>query len=166
MLRPGRRVTGHRFAHPERQSGVRFSESTRQKVIEAANELGYALIRRPTARTPTHGKVIAFVVDELTSDPWMSMAFEGARLKAAEYGLTLTLAVAGEESDFVTEIFGLMAGAPLLGYIYGTILTRRIVPPAPLLQLPSVLVNCYDSNRRLPSVLRVTLSVAGRRPNT
>jgi LacI family transcriptional regulator len=141
--------------------GVRFSEATRQKVVEAANELGYALIRRPTSRTPTHGKVIAFVVDELTSDPWMSMAFEGARLKAAEYGLTLMLAVTGEESEFVTETLALMAGKPLLGYIYGTILTRRIVPPPPLLQVPSVLVNCYDSSRRLPSVLPGDL-VGGR----
>jgi LacI family transcriptional regulator len=37
--------------------------------------------------------------------------------------------------------------------IYGTILTRRITPAPCLFDHPSVLLNCYDDQRRLPSVV-------------
>jgi LacI family transcriptional regulator len=133
--------------------GVRFSEATRAKVFEAAESIGYRFVRRTQARSPHDSKVIGFVVDELASDPWMSLAFEGARSKAEEYGLTLMLTVAGEEREQVDEAFGQMASQPLLGLIYGTILTRRVVPPKALTEWPSVLLNCYDAKRRLPSVL-------------
>ena len=49
----------------------------------------------------------------------------------------------------------------LLGVIYGTILTRRVEPPAALLKHRTVLLNCYNADRRLPSVLPGDL-VGGR----
>lgn len=50
-------------------------------------------------------------------------------------------------------VFNQYQQTPLLGFIYGTILTRKVAPPAALFNTPSVLVNCYDQGRRLPSVL-------------
>lgn len=141
--------------------GARFSDATRNKVFEAAEAIGYRFVRRAQGRPPTDSKVIGFVVDELASDPWMSLAFEGARSKAEEYGLTLMLAVIGEEREQVDDVFERMASQPLLGLIYGTILTRRVVPPKSLSDWPSVLLNCYDARHRLPSVLPAD-TVGGR----
>lgn len=141
--------------------GVRFSDSTRTKVFEAAEAIGYRFVRRAQAFAPTDSKVIGFVVDELASDPWMSLAFEGARVKAEEFGLTLMLAVTGEEQEQVDEVFECMASQPLLGLIYGTILTRRVVPPKALTEWPSVLLNCYEATHKMPSVLPADM-VGGR----
>ncbi|MEJ2035698.1 MAG: LacI family DNA-binding transcriptional regulator, partial [Maritimibacter sp.] len=62
--------------------GVKFSEATRRRVFDAANELGYRLVRRGSWQGTPSTNLIAFVVDELISDPWMALAFEGARQRA------------------------------------------------------------------------------------
>ena len=137
--------------------GVRFSDATRTRVFEAAKELGYQFVRRVATRQPGEAKVIGFVVDDLSSDPWMAQAFEGARGKAEEYGLTLMLAVTGEAQEQTDDVLERMTAQAPLGLIYGTILTRRLVPPKALLQWPSVLLNCFDARRSLPSVVPADL---------
>lgn len=134
-------------------SGVSFSKGTRARVMEAAEALGYRLLRRVPERQANGSKVIGFVVDEISSDPWMSLALEGARNKAEEFGLTVMLAVTGEEREQTVAVFERMTAQPLLGLIYGTILTRRVVPPKPLFDNPTVLLNCYDTRHKLSSVL-------------
>jgi LacI family transcriptional regulator len=134
-------------------SGARFSAATRKKVMDAVNELGYRLPNRSIAAEPSESSVIAFIADELTTDPWMALAFEGAREKALELGVIVTLGIFRAGEDPNEDVFSLSQRQPLLGYIFGTILTRKIDPPAALFKMPSVLVNCYDQNRRLPSIL-------------
>lgn len=134
-------------------SGARFSDATRKKVMDAVHELGYQLPNRSSTGDPADNRVIAFITDELTTDPWMALAYEGAREKALELGVLVTLGIfrAGEDPD--ENIFSLCKQQPLMGYIFGTILTRKVAPPAALFTLPSVLVNCYDQNRGLPSII-------------
>jgi LacI family transcriptional regulator len=141
--------------------GARFSLSTRNRVTRAADELGYRFVRRAKGRASGEQVVIGFIADEITTDPWMALAFDGAREKALEYGYTACLTVV--PGDLETDFFGLPEGSEpsLLGVIYGTILTRRVEPPPALLKRRSVLLNCYDAERRLPSVLPGDL-VGGR----
>lgn len=133
--------------------GARFNEATRRRVHEAAEALGYRLPRRAREGNGSDGKAIAFIADELSTDPWMGLAFDGAREKALEYGIALTLSVTRGEETQVQAVFEQFSQQPILGYIYGTVLTRRIDPPEPLFERPAVLVNCYDVKRRIPSVL-------------
>ncbi len=133
--------------------GARFSESTRRKVHEAAEELGYRIVARTQQAPDTDAKAIAFVVDEVTADPWMALAFDGAREKAFEHGYSVTLAVTRGGTATDDLVFSHYLESPLLGFIYGTILTRKIDPPAALFTTPTVLMNCYDKGRRLASVL-------------
>ncbi len=141
-------------------AGVRLSDSTRQRVKQAAGELGYKLIRRGHQRAPVDQTLIAFIADEIATDPWMSLAFDGAREKALEYGLSMCLAVTRGDPETEAAILNQM-GHQLLGVIYGTILTRRTEPSPALLEHRTVLLNCYDAKRRLPSVLPGEL-VGGR----
>ena len=134
-------------------SGARFSDATRKRVMDAVNELGYRLPNRTPANDPADSRVIAFITDELTTDPWMALAFEGAREKALELGVMVTLGIFRAGEDPNENIFSLCGQQPLMGYIFGTILTRKIDPPSALFSAPSVLVNCYDQARRLPSIL-------------
>jgi LacI family transcriptional regulator len=133
--------------------GVRLSEATRRRVLEAAQELGYELVKRGPRQTTTDKTIIGFVVDEISTDPWMALAFDGVREKAWEFGLTVNLAVTRGDKDMEDQVLGMMCQQPILGLIYGTILTRRIKPAKALFDHPSVLLNCYDEERRLPSVV-------------
>jgi LacI family transcriptional regulator len=141
--------------------GARFSAATKSRVYRAAEELGYQFVRRGRRRASGEQVVIGFVADEVTTDPWMALAFDGAREKALEYGYTVCLTVT--RGDPEAELFGLeqITQQELLGVIYGTILTRRVEPSAAVLKHRAVLLNCYDAAKRLPSVLPGDL-VGGR----
>ncbi|MCV0395585.1 MAG: LacI family DNA-binding transcriptional regulator [Rhizobiaceae bacterium] len=140
--------------------GVRLSDTTRERVREAADELGYQLVRRGQRKPPADQTLIAFIADEIATDPWMALAFDGAREKALQYGLTACLTVTRGDPEAEAMVFNQM-GEQLLGVIYGTILTRRMEPSQALLDHNTVLLNCYDAKRRLPSVLPGEL-VGGR----
>lgn len=140
--------------------GARLSASTREKVRRAADELGYQLVRRGQHDAPADQNLIAFIADEISTDPWMSLAFDGAREKALEYGLNVCLAVARGDTEAEAMVVNQMGGH-LLGIIYGTILTRQMEPNPILFEHRTVLLNCYEKKRRLPSVVPGEL-VAGR----
>ena len=133
--------------------GARFSEATRKKVFDAVQETGYRLAQRAPWQGAQSSNLIAFVVDELTSDPWMALAFEGARERALERGVSAMLSVCRGgflEDDDLRHKYEQMH---VIGYICGTILTREITLNRALLGAPTVLLNCYDGKRTLPSVL-------------
>lgn len=141
--------------------GARFSAGTRSRVKRAAEELGYRFVRRGNRRGAAERTVIGFVADELTTDPWTALAFEGARERAIEYGYVVCLTVGRGDADAELLALEQISGRPPLGIIYGTVLTRRVQPPAPFLKHACVLVNCYDGDRRIPSVVPGDL-VGGR----
>jgi LacI family transcriptional regulator len=133
--------------------GARLSTSTRKKVKQVAEEVGYKLVRRGQRRAPVDQSVIGFLADEVTTDPWMALAFEGARERALEYGINVCLWATRGDPDIEAMVINQIGQQPLLGIIYGTILTRRVDPPAALFKRRTVLLNCYESTRKLPSVL-------------
>lgn len=141
--------------------GARLSDATKKRVRQAADEIGYRLVRREQQNPPAEQGLIAFIADEIATDPWMSLAFDGAREKALEYGLTICLYVMRNDAVSESTLLGQLAQQPLLGIIYGTILTRRVEPSRKLFDQRTVLLNCYDARRKLPSVLPGEL-VGGR----
>jgi len=133
--------------------GARLSESTRQRVLDAAGRLGYRLVKRGTAPSAAGAAAIGFVVNEISTDPWCAIAMDGAREKAWEHGLTISAAVTRGDAEMEQAVLAQLAGQPLLGLIYGTIHTRLVVPPPALYRIPSVLLNCYVADRSLPSIV-------------
>ncbi|XDA99435.1 LacI family DNA-binding transcriptional regulator [Sulfitobacter sp. LCG007] len=134
-------------------AGARLSDATKERVRHAAGELGYNLIRRSQKKSAASDKLIGFIADEVTTDPWTPLIFEGAREKALEYGVTMSMAVLRGEEHLESQLIDQMTQQPRLGLIYATMLTRLVEPPKVFFNTPSVLVNCYDSRRKLPSVL-------------
>lgn len=133
--------------------GARLAESTRRRVLQAAQALGYKFVRRGSRTAPGGKSTIIFIADEISTDPWMSLAFEGARDKALEYGISVLLAVSHGDADVETNIISGLGTLPVLGVIYGTILTRLVQIAPAVAERRLVLVNCYDEERKLHSVL-------------
>jgi LacI family transcriptional regulator len=112
------------------------------------------LATRGQKKAENQDKLIGFVADEFATDPWTPMTFEGARDKALEYGITLTLAIhRGGGDDREDRVLQQLAQQPVIGMIYATMLTRQVQPPRILFDMPTVLVNCYDARRKIPSVV-------------
>ena len=57
------------------------------------------------------------------------------------------------ERSHEEDVFEQFLQGPVLGFIYGTVLTRRIEPAKALFEHPCVLLNCYETRRKLPSVV-------------
>lgn len=133
--------------------GAKLSDATRRRVRDAADALGYRLPRRASRPAPANQSVIGVIVDELASDPWMAIAFGGAREKALEYGMNIYLAVSNGDPANEAAIIENLENQPLVGIIYGTILTRQVHLPPSISRKRAVLLNCYDAERRLNSVV-------------
>jgi len=134
-------------------SSGRFSPDTRRRVLEAAERLGYRTTRRRSANRDTPQGTLAFLVDELSTDPWMALAADGLREKAWERGLTVWVGATRGNHDVEQALFRQLLAGPIAGLVYGTINTRKIEPPALPGPVPLVLFNCYVANHSLPSVL-------------
>ena len=142
--------------------GARLSADTRQRVLAAASRLNYRLVRRgPDLDSAAEATTIGFVVNEMSTDPWMALALDGARERAWASGLTLSVAVTRGDAEMERAIVAKVLAQPLLGLIYGKIHTLRIEPQPFLFMKPTVLLNCYLADQSLPSV--VPAEVAGGR---
>jgi LacI family transcriptional regulator len=133
---------------------ARLAASTRDRVAQAAKSLGYQRAHRllPGAAS-TETKVIGFVVNEMTTDPWCALALDGAREKAWEHGYTICTAVTGGDREMEGAVLAQMAALPLLGIIYGRVHTTRVDVPDALRRGRSVLINCYTSDKSLFSIV-------------
>jgi LacI family transcriptional regulator len=149
-----------------RMVGARISEATRERVVEAAREIGYEL---PGSRRPyvaaTERNVIAYIVDEISTSPHPVVSLDGARDAGWESGFIVAAHVTRSNPELEAATIQAIRGDPhVIGVIYSTIFTRRITPPDELYRLPTVLLNCHSADRRLPAV--VPGEVAGARTAT
>jgi len=139
--------------------GMRLSQQTRDRVIEAARQLGYVA---PMFTTPpalaSQSKldgVIGFAVDQLATSPEAVVAIEGAR--QASWNAGNVLLVAQTMSDPVMEPRAIKAltNSGISALIYMTIFTREVELPDYLydLNIPLVLLNCYTSDYAFPAVI-------------
>jgi LacI family transcriptional regulator len=134
--------------------GARLSAATRQRVRDAARELGYTLPRQgPAARDRVGSTVIAFISDEISTDPWCALQLDAVRERAWENGLTVTAGISHGDEALAAALLEQLLGQPLVGLIYGTILTRRIRPLPQFYRVPTVLLNCFVSDHSLASVV-------------
>jgi LacI family transcriptional regulator len=109
--------------------------------------------RRAGAPLESGATSIGFLCDEISTDPWTSIGFDGVREKAWERGFTVTLMATRGDADMESAALAQLASQPLLGVIYATINTRLIRTPASLPRIPTVLLNCDAANGALPSVV-------------
>lgn len=133
--------------------GARLTDETRRRVTQAAEDLGYKFVRRGSSAGTGGQATIIFLADETITDPWMSLAFEGARDKALEAGINVLMGISHGDADVETNILAGFDKVPVLGVVYGTILTRLVQVPPALASRRLVLLNCYDEGRAHHSVL-------------
>ncbi|MBI1171953.1 LacI family DNA-binding transcriptional regulator [bacterium] len=133
-------------------SSAHFSAATRRRVLEAADRLGYQTNRRGGPQVASRG-TIAFVVDEMSTDPWTAVAMDGICEAASAQGFAVWCAVTRSKSDVELSLLRQTSPSAVVGLIYGTINTRRVDPPVLARPLPTVLWNCYTADHALPSVV-------------
>jgi LacI family transcriptional regulator len=132
--------------------GTRVNASTRAKVREAAERLGYRIMRRSPAGS---GAVqsIGFLIDDTITHPLVNIAIEGARQAAWENDCVLMVLPTRGDEKLRAAALDILFGQRLLGVIVGALFTGRVNLPAMLRAEPTVLINCYTDGDLAPALL-------------
>ena len=136
-------------------TGARISDTTRQRVIEAAVQIGYELpATRRQGQATVERNTIAYLVDEISTSPHPVVNLDGARDFGWEQGVLVAAHVTRSNPEVeAATIEAIRRDPAVMGVIYSTIFTRKVTPPAALADIPTVLLNCYTGDRRYVSVL-------------
>ncbi len=139
--------------------GMRLSQQTRDRVVEAARQLGYVapVLAVPPALLSLSklDGVIGFAVDQLATSPEAVVAIEGARQACWNAGNVLLVAQTMGDPDMERRAIKALSSSGISALIYMTIFTREVEVPAYLydLNIPVVLLNCYTSDYAFPAVV-------------
>ena len=146
-----------------RVPNARVAEATRQRVLEAADALGYrkgAQHHVPENRT----RVIGLLIDEVTTTPFATAFIEGAREEAALQDVVVATFCTRGDPKLEALALDMLLQHQSIGVLYTSLITRPAEPPERLRDVPTVMVNCYDGKRLYPSV--VPADVTGGYPAT
>ncbi|WP_040049111.1 LacI family DNA-binding transcriptional regulator [Caballeronia concitans] len=149
-------------------SGAKFSDATRDKVLKAAQELGYRMTPRESAsldpldalHTQNERNLIVYLADEISTSPHPVVSIDGARETAFAHGRMLAVySTHGNAKIEARVLDATLRNRDVCGVIYATVYTRRVTLPAALAKVPTVLLNCYSGEANVSSV--VPAEVAG-----
>jgi LacI family transcriptional regulator len=144
-------------------AGVRVAETTRLRVHAAAEELGYR--RNPRSRADDrNGGVIGMIIDDIAASPFAVPLLEGAREAAWAHGCVVLVTTTRNDRAMEQATLEALTRQPLIGLIYATLFTRIVEPPRT--SVPTVLLNCYDAERRYSSVVPDDVAGAKALTNT
>jgi len=141
-------------------SGAKVSRATRETVLRIARELGYPLERHHGREDNRPGQVkqtrnlIVYLTDELTTSPHAMQTMDGAKDGAWDQDcLVAAFATRGDPEHEQAVLASMLAHPALLGVIYATIFTRAVTLPPALAEIPTVLLNCHERERKHPAVV-------------
>ncbi|CAN7193855.1 LacI family DNA-binding transcriptional regulator [Mesorhizobium sp. LjRoot246] len=151
--------------------GIKLSQQTRERVIEAARTLGYTApafeaLHPPLPAFEGLDGVIGFAVDQLATSPEAVVAIEGARQASWNAGNVLLVAQTLGDSVMEPRAISALTKRGISALIYMTIFTREITAPDYLygLDIPVILLNCYTADYAFPAV--VPSEIAGGQSST
>ncbi|ESY62192.1 MULTISPECIES: LacI family DNA-binding transcriptional regulator [Mesorhizobium] len=161
--------------------GIKLSQQTRERVIEAARALGYSAPAFSALKTPIAAfegpvfegpafdgldGVIGFAVDQLATSPEAVVAIEGARQASWNAGNVLLVAQTMGDAVMEPRAIQALTRRGISALIYMTIFTREITAPDYLygLDIPVILLNCYTADYAFPAV--VPSEIAGGQSST
>jgi LacI family transcriptional regulator len=136
---------------------IKISPELRARVLDATRSLGYGLaspVRRPGLED-LRDSCIGFIVDQLATTPEAVNAIEGARHASWENDVTILVAQTQGRAEHERKAVARLLQAGAQGIVYMSIFTRRVslAPVLEALPVPLVLLNCYTSDGRFPSVV-------------
>ena len=128
-------------------------DETRQRVLDAVAELGY----RPNAlakglRMKKSG-IFGFITGQIAITPYAGKIFEGAQDVAWENGKILILVNTKGKPELENRAIDLLLSRQVEGIIYATMFHRPVQVPAALREFPLVLLDCFDEDHQMPSVV-------------
>jgi LacI family transcriptional regulator len=132
--------------------GVRVAGATRQKVRQAAEELGYRVWRRSPVGSGSI-RTIGLLVDDIGSNPLSLGAVEAARARAWKDGCVLVVLPINGDKELERHAIDLLMGQRLVGIVYQSYFTQELTLPKALRTANTILLNCYTRDPNVPHIV-------------
>jgi LacI family transcriptional regulator len=134
-------------------SRVKISKQTRERIFEAAAQLGYHIEQPPSRLGPV--RRIAVVFDDLTVCPEAVIAVDGVREFTWDTGDIVSAYNSHADAKMEARTLAAILRGNPTAIIYTTVRTREVTVPEALYQtdVPVVLLNCYTADRAFPAVV-------------
>lgn len=136
-----------------RSGGSRVAESTRRRVLDAVDELGY----RPNAAAKTlrdgTAGLIGFVGDVVASSPFAGRIVEGAQARAWDDGMLLLTVNTGGDPRIEAAAIDSLLSHRVAGIVYASMYHRKLHIPESLADVPTVVLNSEDASGRARAVV-------------
>jgi LacI family transcriptional regulator len=129
------------------------SAETRSRVERAATELGYSPNRIASALRRQRTGVIGFVSDEIATTPFAGRILLGAQDASAELGTLLMVVNSNGDAEVERAQIGALLAQRVDAIVYASMSHRRSVVPTLLAAVPTVLVNTFDPESEVVSVV-------------
>lgn len=135
------------------QEDMRIGTETKERVLKAAETLGYRYrpAGRPSARA--RHRVIGVMIDEIATSPFGAISIEGVQEQAWSSGILAEIVMTGGDRAYEQEVLRKWSRDGLEGVIYASILTREVEPPIALRKHRAVLLNCHDKTGQFTGIV-------------
>jgi LacI family transcriptional regulator len=132
---------------------AKISKETRQRVLDVVKEMAY----RPNAAAQhvrtRRSNSIGLIADEIATAPYAGQIIKGAQDEGWRHNKILLVADTGAHPEMQQAAVEMMLQRQVESIIYATAAHREVTLPAEMLEVPTVLVNCFVQDRSLPSVV-------------
>ena len=134
--------------------GIAIAKATRQRVRDAARQLGYIMPRPNAAAAEEPGQIVV-IFDYLATSPEAVESIDGVREAAWPSAHLVAAYQTLNEPAMEARTVQAALGRDVAAIIYATIMTRKVSVPNALYACgkPVVLLNCYTDDRSFPCVL-------------
>jgi LacI family transcriptional regulator len=133
---------------------IAIPEETRQRVLDAAAALGFRPNAMARGLRGGRSNVLGLLTSDIVTTPYAVEIIKGAEEAVFARGLTLLIIDTGGSQEAGKEAAERLAEWRVDGVIYATEYHRKCELPAPDLNSPIVLVNCFagPERRSLPAI--------------
>jgi len=128
-------------------------EETTKRIWAAVMELGYRPNALAKGLASNRSNQIGLITDTIATTPHAGKIIEGAQDAAWAQSKLLLLINTQERPDVTQAAIELMLAQQVEGIIYATMYHRSVQLPGIFHEVPTVLLDCYDEDRSLPSVV-------------
>lgn len=126
---------------------------TQEKVLEASKKLGYRVNRLAGALNGAGSGMIGLLADELITTNFASDIVQGAQDMAWENDKTVMIASLNGDEKRREQAINMLLGYRVDAVIYATTYYKKIAFPPQLTHIPTILVNCYDAEKKYPCIV-------------
>jgi LacI family transcriptional regulator len=131
---------------------TRVSDETRQRILEAARDLGYRPNAGARALAARRSGLLGMVTEVVTSS-FGPEAVRGAQDQAWSTGMFLMIAASEGRREMEARAVERLLEQRVEGLIFASGRHQAVSVPAAAYEVPTVLLHCFDANHRLAAVV-------------